>query len=48
LYRESLTEEVPERFGGLKIGEKVVRTVKYADDFGILTEKIVLLQGMIN
>jgi hypothetical protein len=48
LYRESLTEEAPERFGGLKIGEKIVRTVKYADDLGILTEKIAVLQGMIN
>jgi hypothetical protein len=48
LYSEFLTKEIYERFGGLKIREKVVRTMKYADDLGILTEKLTVLQGIVN
>lgn len=48
LHIESLTEEVPQRSGGLKTEEEVVRSMKYVDDLAILTEKITVLQRMIN
>jgi hypothetical protein len=32
LYSEYLTKEARERSGDLKIGEKIMHTVKYADD----------------
>jgi hypothetical protein len=46
LYSEYLTKEGLEGFGDFKIGGKILRTVKYADDFVILAEEQTVLQGM--
>jgi hypothetical protein len=32
LYSQYITKEAPERFGNIKTGGKVIRSVKYADD----------------
>jgi hypothetical protein len=37
-----------EGFGDFKIGEKVIRTVKYADDVVLLAKEETVLQGMID
>jgi hypothetical protein len=34
------------RFGHFKIGGKVIRTAKYADDFVLLAEEESVLQGV--
>jgi hypothetical protein len=35
----NFTKEVLEGFGGFKIEGKAIRTVKYADDFVLLTQE---------
>jgi hypothetical protein len=46
LYSEYLTKEALEGFGEFKIGGKVIRTVKYADDLVLLAREETVLQGM--
>jgi hypothetical protein len=47
-YSEYLTKEAVEGFGGFKIGEQVIRTVKYADDLVLLAKEETVLQGMFD
>jgi hypothetical protein len=46
LYSEYLTKEDLEGFGDFKIGGKVIRTVKYADDLVLLAKEETVLLGM--
>jgi hypothetical protein len=46
LYREYLTKEALQGCGDVKIEIKLIRTVKYADDFTLLDREETLLQGM--
>jgi hypothetical protein len=39
LYSECLTKEALEGFGDLKIGVKIINTVKYADDLVLLAKE---------
>jgi hypothetical protein len=48
LYSEYLTKEALDGFGGFRIGGKVIRTVKYADDLVLLVKEETVLQGMID
>jgi hypothetical protein len=48
LYREYITKEALERFADFKIGEQVIRTLKYADDLVLLARDEKVLQGMID
>jgi hypothetical protein len=48
LYSEYLTKEALGGFGDFKIGGKVIRTVKYADDLVLLAKEETVLQGMID
>jgi predicted nucleotidyltransferase len=48
LYSEYLTKEALEGFGDIKIGGKVIRTVKYADELVLLAREEMVLQGMID
>jgi hypothetical protein len=48
LYSEYLTKEALEGFGDFKIGGKVVRTVKCADDLVLLAREEKVLQGMVD
>ena len=45
LYSEYLTREGLEGFGDFKIG-KLIRTVKYTDDLGLVPKEATVLQGM--
>jgi len=42
----NLTKEAPEGFGGFKIEEQVIHTVKYADDLVLLAKEEAVLHGM--
>ena len=44
----ALTKEAVERLGDFKIGGKIIRTVKYADDLVLLAMVEKVLQGMID
>jgi hypothetical protein len=48
LYSEYLTKEALEGFGDFKIGGKVNRTMKYADDLVLLAREERVLQGMVD
>jgi hypothetical protein len=48
LYSEYLTKEALEGLGDYKIGGKVIRTVKYADDVVLLAREEKVLQGMVD
>jgi hypothetical protein len=43
-----LTKGALEGFGYFKIGGKIIRTVKYADDLVLLAKEETVLQGMID
>jgi hypothetical protein len=47
LYGEYLTKEAREGFGDLKIGEQVIRTMKYADGLVLMAKEETVLQEMI-
>jgi hypothetical protein len=47
LYREYLTNEALEGFENFRIGEKVIRTVKYIDDLVLLAKEETVLRGYI-
>jgi hypothetical protein len=46
LYCEYLNKEARECFGDYRIGGKVIRTQKYADDPVLLAKEEAVLQGM--
>ena len=46
LYRECLTKEALEVFGGFKIGGQIIHTVKYADCLVLLAKEEKVLQDM--
>ena len=46
LRSKCLTTKALEEFGDIKIGEQVIRTVKYADDLVLLTTEETVPQGM--
>ena len=46
LYSDYLTKEALEGFGDFKITGQVICTVKYADDFVLLAQEKVVLQGI--
>jgi hypothetical protein len=48
VYSECLIKKALEGFGDFKIGGQIIHTVKYGDDFILLTEKIKVLQDMID
>jgi hypothetical protein len=48
LYSEYLTKEALEGFGDFKIGEHIIRTVKYANDLVLLAKEETVLQGMVD
>jgi hypothetical protein len=48
LYSEYLIRETLEGFADFKIGEKLIRTVKYADDLVLLVREEKVLQGMVD
>jgi hypothetical protein len=48
LYSEYLTKEALEGFGDFRIGGKVIRTVKYADDLVLLAREGKVLQDMVD
>jgi hypothetical protein len=48
LYNECLTNEALEGFGDFKIGEKIIHTVKYADDLVLLAKEEKVLQDVID
>jgi hypothetical protein len=48
LYSKYLTKQALEGFGDFKVGEQVIRTVKYADDIVLLAKEETVLQGMID
>jgi len=48
VYSECLTKEALQEFGNFKIGGQIIHTVKYADDFILLTEEEKVLQDMID
>jgi hypothetical protein len=48
LYSECLTKEALERFGDLKMGGKIINTVKYANDLVLLAKEEMVLQDMID
>jgi len=48
LYSECLTKEALEGSGDFKTGEKIIHTVKYADDLVLLAKKENVLQDMID
>ena len=48
LYSEYLTKEALEGFGNLKIGGKIIHTVKYADDLVLVAKEEKVLQDMID
>ena len=48
LYSEYLTKEALEGLGDLKIGGKIIHTVKYADDLVLLAKEEKVLQDMID
>jgi hypothetical protein len=43
-----LLKEALEGFGDFRIGEQVIRTVKYADDLVLIAKEESLLQGVID
>jgi hypothetical protein len=47
LYSECLAKEALEGFGDLKIGGRMINTVKYADELVLLAKKEMVLQDMI-
>jgi retron-type reverse transcriptase len=48
LYSEYLTKEAREGFGDFKIRVQVIRTVKYANDLGLLAWEENVLQSMVD
>jgi hypothetical protein len=48
LNRECLTKEALEGFGDLKIGGKIINTVKYADDLELLVKEEMMIQDIID
>jgi len=48
LYSECLTKEVLDGLGDFNIGEQIIQTVKYADDFVLKAKEEKVLQGMID
>jgi hypothetical protein len=48
LYSEYLTKEALQGLLGFKIGGKVIRIMKYADDLVLLAKEETVLQGMID
>jgi hypothetical protein len=48
LYSGCLAKEALEGFGDLKIGEKIINTVKYSDDLVLLAKEELVLQDMID
>jgi hypothetical protein len=48
LYRKYFTKEAIEGFGDFRIGGRVIRTVKNADDLVVLAEEGGVLQCMID
>jgi len=48
LYSSYLTKVAVEGFGDFKIGGHVICTVKYADDFVLLSTEDAVLQGTID
>jgi hypothetical protein len=47
LYSEYLKKEALEGLGDFKVGGKVIRTVKYADNLVLMATEEAVLQGMI-
>jgi hypothetical protein len=47
-YNELLTKEALKGYGDLKIGEKIINIVKYADDLVLLAKEEMVLQDMID
>jgi hypothetical protein len=43
-----LTKKALEGFGDLKIGGKIINTVKYADDLVLLAKEEIVLQDMVD
>jgi hypothetical protein len=48
LLQRILTKEALEGFGDFKIGEKIIHTVKYADDLVLLAKEEKVLQDIID
>jgi hypothetical protein len=48
LYSEYLTSKALEKFGDFRIGAKVIRTMKYADDLVLLAKEQTVLQGLFD
>jgi len=48
LYSECLTKEALDGLGDFNIGEKIIQTVKYADDLVRMAKEETVLQGMID
>ena len=48
LYSEFLTKEALDGLGDLKIGGRIIQTMKYADDLVLMTKEETVLQGMID
>jgi hypothetical protein len=48
LHRECLTKEALEKSGDFKLGEKIIHTVKYADDLVLLAREGKVLQDRID
>jgi hypothetical protein len=48
MYSECLIKETLEGFGDFRIGGQIIQTVKYADEFILLTEDVKVLQDMID
>ena len=46
-YSKYLNKEVLEGFGDLKIGGQVIHSMKYVDDFVLLSKEEMMLQCMI-
>jgi len=48
LYSEYLTKEALDGLGDFNIGEKIIQTVKYADELVLMAKEETVLQGMID
>ena len=48
LYSECLTKEALDGLGDFNIGGQIIQTVKYADDFVLMSKKEMVLQSMID
>jgi hypothetical protein len=47
VYNKYLNKEAFEEFGDIKIGGQVINSMKYADDFVLLSKEEMVLQCMI-